>query len=60
MSAGLQEIVALGIVALVVIAVIYRRWKRAKNAGPGGCSSCAENCSAKGSETSVRFHTREP
>lgn len=53
-----QEILALGIVALVVGLALWRRRKRAARAAPG-CSNC-DNPPAKPKEAPLRFYRRRP
>ncbi len=60
MSPGLQEILALGVVALVVAAVIWRRWRRRGAAlKAGACGDCAA-AGPPAKEAPVRFYRRDP
>jgi hypothetical protein len=51
-----QELIALGIVAVVVGWAIYRRIRRKA----GGCADCAGKPAANTGETTVRFYKRAP
>jgi hypothetical protein len=57
MSPGLQEAVALAVVAAVVGVALWRRWRRRK-ATPG-CDGCGQP-SATPKEAPLRFHRRRP
>lgn len=57
MSADLQELLALGVVAVVAGAALWRYWRRRK-AAPG-CDGCGK-ASAAPKEAPLRFHRRRP
>jgi hypothetical protein len=59
MPIGTQEILALIIVATVVVAVIYRRWRKAQNKNESSCG-CDGKSSDKKTESTVRFYRRQP
>lgn len=55
---GLQEILALAIVALVVGLVVWRRWRRGKATGRSGdCGDCAAS-GPPPKESTVHFYRR--
>lgn len=53
-----QEILALGVVALVVAIAIWRRRKRSSGSSPG-CSNC-DTPQKKQKEAPLRFYRRRP
>jgi hypothetical protein len=59
----LQEVIALGIVALVVGRLLWRRWaRRVPAAKPAGKSGACSDCTAAGpppKETTVHFYRRQ-
>ena len=55
MTAGLQEAVALLIVALVVGFGLYRRWRKARRREP----PCCAEPTADSDEKTVHFYRRE-
>ncbi len=60
MGPGAQEVLALAIVGLVVLAVIWRRWRRRAN---GQKASACGGCASAGpppKEPTVRFYRRNP
>ena len=57
MPIGLQEILALLIVACVVGFALYRRWRRTRIQG-SGCTSCGDGDADRG-EARVNFYRRE-
>lgn len=58
-GADIQEILALGVVVLVVVLTLWRRARRRRaQAGPG-CSNC-DSPSAKPKEAPLRFYRRRP
>lgn len=57
-GSDVQEIVALGIVALVVGVAIWRRRKRSAGSAPG-CSSC-DTPQKSPKEAPLRFYRRRP
>ena len=54
---GIQEIIALGIVALVVWRLIWRRRNSSRKAG--ACGDCASS-GPPPKESTVRFYRRQP
>lgn len=60
---GLQEIVALSIVALVAGRLLWRRWSRRKGLhGAGGKSGACGDCASSGpapKEATVHFYRRQ-
>jgi hypothetical protein len=63
MPIGLQELIALAIVAAVLAFGLYRRWKKERSANAAsqpGCSGCdAKNESSDDGESPVHFYRRE-
>jgi hypothetical protein len=58
MPIGLQELLALAIVAAVLAFGLYRRWKKERAAT--GCSGCdAKNESSDNGESPVHFYRHE-
>jgi hypothetical protein len=56
---GIQEIIALGIVVLVVGLYVRRRWRRGKSAQRSGdCGDCASSA-PPAKESPVRFYRRQ-
>lgn len=53
-----QELLALGIVALVVAITFWRWWHR-RGRADDGCSGC-EKSGAPRKEATLRFHRRKP
>jgi hypothetical protein len=58
-GAELQEVLALGVVALVVALALWRRARRRRARPAPGCSGC-EAPAAKPKETVPRFYRRKP
>jgi len=58
MDANMQELIALGIVVLVVAAELLRRYRKRKNQSSGcdGCEKGADQTTAK--ETPLKFYKR--
>jgi hypothetical protein len=57
---GIQEIIALGIVALVVGLYIRRRWfGRRKSSSGAGCGDCASS-GPPAQESPLRFYRKRP
>jgi|CXWL01.1.fsa_nt_gi hypothetical protein len=55
---GIQELIALGIVALVAGRLLWRRWFRARAGGKAGaCGDCASS-GPPPKEAPVRFYRR--
>ena len=55
MTPGIQEAIALGIVAIVVGFGLYRRWRK----GQRKDSACCEEPSTEAAEKTVHFYRRE-
>jgi hypothetical protein len=58
MSDGLQELLALGLVVIVVALEALRRWRRRK-AAASGCDGCGKS-DPPPKEAPLRFHRRRP
>jgi hypothetical protein len=58
MPTGIQEILALLIVAAVVAAVIFRRWRQAERK-TSSCGGCDNPSTEDKTESPVRFYRRE-
>ena len=58
MSLGLQEIVALIIVAAVVGFALYRRWRRSSKADVG-CSGCEDKRTSATNDKPINFYRRQ-
>ncbi|MCC7257877.1 MAG: hypothetical protein IT486_05860 [Gammaproteobacteria bacterium] len=53
----LQELLALGVVVLVVALTLWRRARR-RRAGKAGCSGCDSKAARPSGESPLRFHRR--
>lgn len=58
MSIGIQEFIALLIVAVIVSFALYRRWRRKRDRATG-CSSCADGAAAGTGEKKIHLYRRE-